>query len=168
MSGGNGKAGVDEERGGLPAGLTADVRALIEMMARGGIADLTLETGAVKLRLRSHGAGARPAAEARPITGAALDGSRTATAPDMEPDSIVITAPMLGTFYHAPAPGEPPFVQVGDPVDAGQTIGIIEAMKIMNEIPIDASGVVAEIFVTNGQPVEYGQPLMRLVPPPGE
>ena len=160
MSGSNGKAEVE---GGLPAGLTTDVRALIEMMARGGIADLALETTAVKLRLRAYGASARPAAEAAHFAvPPALDGAQTASAGGAE--GVVITAPMLGTYYHAPAPDEPPFVQVGDPVDAGQTIGIIEAMKIMNEIPSDAAGVVAEIFVVNGQPVEYGQPLLRLAP----
>ena len=78
--------------------------------------------------------------------------------------SIVITAPMIGTFYHAPAPGDPPFVNVGDPVEPGQVVGIIEAMKTMNEIPSEHAGVVAEILVANGQPVEYGQPLIRLEP----
>jgi acetyl-CoA carboxylase biotin carboxyl carrier protein len=71
-------------------------------------------------------------------------------------------APMIGTFYSAPAPGEAPFVQVGDEVEVGQVIGIIEAMKIMNEIIADKAGVVSETLVENAQPVEYGSPLLRL------
>ena len=74
----------------------------------------------------------------------------------------LVTAPMIGTFYASPSPGEPPFVEVGDSIETGQVIGIIEAMKIMNEITADRTGTVSEIFVTNGQPVEYGSPLIRL------
>ena len=143
---------------GLPEGLTADVRALIEMMARGGIADLRLETAAVRLRLRAHGAVPAPVASAAPVH-VPLESA----APEVAPDGIFITAPMIGTFYYAPAPGEPPFVNVGDPIEPGQIVGIIEAMKIMNEIPSDHAGIVAEILVANAQPVEYGQPLLRLI-----
>ena len=149
----------DEQAAGLPVGLTADVRALIEMMARGGIAELNLATSAVKLRLRAH-------ETTRSVEGA---GSGTIAALEVaaavaEPQGAIISAPMLGTFYRAPAPGEPSFVDVGDTIEAGQTIGIIEAMKIMNEIPTEVAGVVTEILVQNGQPVEYGQPLLRLTP----
>ncbi len=77
---------------------------------------------------------------------------------------IEVTSMMVGTFYAAPAPGEPPFVQVGDRVQAGQTLGIVEAMKTMNEIEAPASGEIIEIGVENGQPVEFGQVLMRLRP----
>jgi acetyl-CoA carboxylase biotin carboxyl carrier protein len=69
---------------------------------------------------------------------------------------------MVGTFYTSPTPSSPPFVSVGDFVVAGQTIGIIEAMKIMNEITTDRSGVVMEFLIENGQPVEYGSPLLRV------
>lgn len=151
------------DEGGLPPGLTADVKALIEMMARGGIADLHLETGAVKLRLRAGqavapaGGGAVAAAQAAP--------SAAGAAGDMA-GGVVVAAPMIGTFYRAAKPGEPPFVEVGDAVEAGQTVGIIEAMKTMNEIVAEVAGVVADILVANAQPVEYGQPLLRLDPPP--
>jgi acetyl-CoA carboxylase biotin carboxyl carrier protein len=75
------------------------------------------------------------------------------------PQGHVVTSPMVGTFYRAPSPGADPFVQVGDTVKEGQTICIIEAMKLLNEIESDKSGVVKEILVENGQAVEYGQPL---------
>jgi acetyl-CoA carboxylase biotin carboxyl carrier protein len=77
---------------------------------------------------------------------------------------VEITSPMVGTFYRAPAPDEAPFVEVGDRVSVGQTVCIIEAMKLMNEIEAEASGQVLEILVGNGEPVEYGQPLMRIHP----
>ncbi|TAE53823.1 MAG: acetyl-CoA carboxylase biotin carboxyl carrier protein [Nostocales cyanobacterium] len=77
---------------------------------------------------------------------------------------VEVESPMVGTFYRAPAPGEAPFVEVGDRVKAGQSVCIIEAMKLMNEIEAEVSGQVMEILVQNGEPVEYGQPLMRINP----
>ncbi|MCO5221648.1 MAG: acetyl-CoA carboxylase biotin carboxyl carrier protein [Thermomicrobiales bacterium] len=74
----------------------------------------------------------------------------------------LVRSPMIGTFYAASSPGEPPFVQVGDQIDVGHVVGIIEAMKIMNEITSDHAGVVEEILVSNAQAVEYGQPLVRI------
>jgi len=88
------------------------------------------------------------------------------TAPTMPPgkkENIVeITSPMVGTYYSAPAPGEAPFVTVGDSVKEGQTVCIIEAMKLMNELEAEVSGQVREILVENGQPVEFNQPLIRI------
>ena len=75
-----------------------------------------------------------------------------------------ITSPMVGTFYRAPAPDEPPFVEVGDRIRSGQTVCIIEAMKLMNELEAEVSGEIVEILVDNGEPVEYGQVLMRVKP----
>jgi acetyl-CoA carboxylase biotin carboxyl carrier protein len=77
---------------------------------------------------------------------------------------VEVPSPMVGTFYRAPAPGETPFVEVGDRVRKGQTVCIIEAMKLMNEIEADVSGQVMEILLQNGEPVEYNQPLMRINP----
>ena len=71
---------------------------------------------------------------------------------------------MVGTFYRAPAPGEQPFVEIGDRVRVGQTVCIIEAMKLMNEIEAEVSGQIIDVLVHNGEPVEYGQPLMRIKP----
>lgn len=75
-----------------------------------------------------------------------------------------VTSPMVGTFYRSPGPDEPPFVQVGDRIRLGQTVCIVEAMKLMNELESEVSGEVVEILVQNGDPVEFGQPLMRVNP----
>ena len=79
-------------------------------------------------------------------------------------DLVDVTAPMVGTFYTAPAPGDPPFVEVGNRINAGQTICILEAMKLMNELEAEVAGEVVEILVDNGTPVEFGQVLMRVKP----
>lgn len=81
---------------------------------------------------------------------------------DVQSDDLFIEAPMIGTFYAGPGPGEPFFVEVGDTIEIGQTIAIIEAMKIMNEIVADRRGTIVEILVQNADAVEYGQPLFRL------
>ncbi|MCS6813442.1 MAG: acetyl-CoA carboxylase biotin carboxyl carrier protein [Cyanobacteria bacterium] len=82
----------------------------------------------------------------------------------LEKKLVEITSPMVGTFYRAPAPDEPPFVNVGDRIRPGQTVCIIEAMKLMNELEAEVAGEIVEILVDNAQPVEYGQVLMRINP----
>jgi acetyl-CoA carboxylase biotin carboxyl carrier protein len=82
----------------------------------------------------------------------------------IEQKFVEILSPIVGTFYRASSPGDPPFVEVSDRVKSGQTVCIIEAMKVMNEIDSEVSGQVIEILVQNGEPVEYGQPLMRINP----
>ncbi|HEX2281641.1 MAG TPA: acetyl-CoA carboxylase biotin carboxyl carrier protein [Thermomicrobiales bacterium] len=136
--------------------LIGAVRELISLMGKGGISELDLTSGDVSIRLRGAATSAAPAS---PTTTPNGEGS-SGTAPENE--GHVVTAPMIGTFYSAPSPGEDPFVQIGDEVEVGQVIGIIEAMKIMNEIVADKPGVVAEILVENAQAVEYGSPLVRL------
>ena len=79
-------------------------------------------------------------------------------------DLVDVTAPMVGTFYRAPAPGEPAFVEIGNRISAGQTICILEAMKLMNELEAELSGEIVDILVDNGTPVEFGQVLMRVKP----
>ncbi len=91
----------------------------------------------------------------------------TAPLPSVPPTQkrgVDVTSPLVGTFYRAPGPDEAPFVAVGDRIRVGQVVCIIEAMKVMNEIEAEVSGQITEILVENGQPVEYGQPLMRVNP----
>ena len=91
--------------------------------------------------------------------------TEVASVPNAEKQKwLEIIAPMVGTFYRAPAPEEPPFVDVGDRISTGQTVCIIEAMKLMNELEAEVSGQIVEILVQNGEPVEFGQVLMRVDP----
>jgi acetyl-CoA carboxylase biotin carboxyl carrier protein len=89
-----------------------------------------------------------------------------AAPPPLSPESkwVEITSPMVGTFYRSPAPDEAPFVEIGDRISTGQSVCIIEAMKLMNEIEAEFSGQVMEILIQNGSPVEYGQPLIKIKP----
>jgi acetyl-CoA carboxylase biotin carboxyl carrier protein len=131
------------------------VKSLASAMRQSDISELDLEAGALSVRLRrSVGA---IAGELSPPPGPA-----DPIALGESPHRHVITAPMIGAFYASPTPGAPPFVKEGDDIFVGQTIGIIEAMKIMNEITADRSGTVAAVLVSNGQPVEYGSPLFEL------
>jgi acetyl-CoA carboxylase biotin carboxyl carrier protein len=88
----------------------------------------------------------------------------SAVAPGAGESWVEITSPMVGTFYRAPAPEEPPFINVGDRIRPGQTVCIIEAMKLMNELESEVSGEVVEVLAQNGEPVEFNQPLMRIRP----
>ena len=97
------------------------------------------------------------------VENAAAVNTANAQADNSEPEGMIVKSPLVGTFYAAPAEDADPFVSVGDPVKKGQTLAIVEAMKLMNEIESDFDGKVAEIYVENGQAVEYGQPLFRIV-----
>ncbi|MBE9151204.1 acetyl-CoA carboxylase biotin carboxyl carrier protein, partial [Coleofasciculus sp. LEGE 07092] len=107
---------------------------------------------------------------APPASGSEVPLSDKAEPPPTEPPPVVdpkwvdLKSPMVGTFYRSPAPDESPFVEVGDRVRLGQTVCIIEAMKLMNEIEAEVSGQVMEILIENGDPIEYGQALMRINP----
>jgi acetyl-CoA carboxylase biotin carboxyl carrier protein len=152
----------DREPRGLPAGLTEDIAAIAAVMAEHGLEKIAVEANGIRVTLSAPRA-------ARVIEAAAPSVTVEAVAPaeigaDGREPGYVIAAPIVGTYYAAPGPGELPFVQVGDLVSPGQTVAIIEQMKFMNEIQADRGGVVEEIFVSNGQPVEYDQPLMRLAP----
>ena len=94
---------------------------------------------------------------------AAIQNGETVADADSEPEGMIVKSPLVGTFYAAPAEDAAPFVSVGDLVKKGQTLAIVEAMKLMNEIESDFDGKVAEVYVENGQAVEYGQPLFRIV-----
>jgi biotin carboxyl carrier protein len=137
--------------------LIGTVRELISMMGKGGISELDLSTGELSIRLRGQSHSTQATYVSTGSQGHAGGGEIIA-----EEAGHVVSAPMIGTFYASPSPGEAPFVQVGDDVEVGQVVGIIEAMKIMNEIISDRSGVVLDVLVENAQPVEYGSPLIRL------
>ena len=141
---------------GGPAGVAALVRELVTIMRDGGVTELDLAVGPLTVRLRG---------KRRDSVAVVAPASGPPTAqPAPGNAEHIITAPMIGTFYSAPSPGARPFVQIGDQISVGQVVGIIEAMKIMNEIVAEASGTVTEILAANGQPVEYGSPLLALTP----
>lgn len=134
------------------------VRFLVETMRTHGLTKLAVDVGDISIRLRAGATGEPTVARRSPAPS-----SMAETAPETSPQQgHVVSAPMIGTFYTSASPGDPPFVRAGDRVEAGQTIGIIEAMKIMNEIASDRSGIVIDVLASNAQPVEYGSPLLRL------
>ena len=144
------------------------LKKLIDLVQESGIAELEITEGEEKVKIVKGGvvsmSAAAPVSAAAPATAAEARPSQPAAAAEPPPgqEGHVVKAPMVGTFYRSPSPDAKPFVEVGQAVKEGDTICIIEAMKLMNEIEADASGVVKAILVENGQPVEYGQPLFIL------
>ncbi|HTQ74232.1 MAG TPA: acetyl-CoA carboxylase biotin carboxyl carrier protein [Burkholderiales bacterium] len=155
------------------------LKKLIDLVELSGIAELEVTEGEEKVKIVKGGVGKEvvvlspssvpvspPSVHAVPATSAAVPAvPPPAAAPAPAPTALeghIVKSPMVGTFYRAGAPGAKPFVEVGDTVKAGQTICVIEAMKLMNEIEADKEGVVKAIMVENGQPVEYGEPLMMI------
>src|SRR5262249_49196386 len=121
-----------------------------------------VEAGGVRVRVvRRHAEGAARPAAAPPL---ALVQPAPMVAAESAPGAVTIEAPMVGTFYRAPSPEAPPFVSEGDTVKEGQTLCVIEAMKLMNEIDAKVGGRIVKILVDNAQPVEFGQPLFLLEP----
>ena len=140
------------------------LKKLIDLVQESGIAELEITEGEEKVRIvKGGGVDVSPAAQARTLAPAPAPAQVPipAPAPEAAPaqEGHVVKAPMVGTFYRSPSPDAKAFVELGQAVKEGQTICIIEAMKLMNEIECDATGVVKAILVENGQPVEYGQPL---------
>lgn len=142
------------------ADLTEAVRQLVHLMRDGGIGQLDVRQGDLRISLKS----ARAIEVERVSAEPAIIASPPRAAKDVtpEPGGHIITSPMIGTYYSAPGPNERAFVQVGDHVEVGQTVAIIEAMKIMNEIVSEYAGTVTELIAKNGEAVEYGHPLIRL------
>ncbi len=148
------------------------VKKLIELLDESGIAEIEITEGEESVRISRYAQGAPVAAApamvaAAPAAAPATAAVETAAAPDAAPaagpadeDGYEVTAPMVGTYYSAPSPGASAYIQVGDRVNQGDTLCIIEAMKMMNQIEADVSGVVKSIRVQNGEPVEYGQTLV--------
>lgn len=143
------------------------LKKLIDLVEESGIAELEITEGEEKVRIAKAVAGsatvlaAAPHAIAAPQPVAHQPQSAPAAAPaaPAEPAGHVVKSPMVGTFYRSPSPGAASFVEKGQTVSEGQTLCIIEAMKLLNEIESDVSGKILEVLVENGNPVEYGQPL---------
>jgi acetyl-CoA carboxylase biotin carboxyl carrier protein len=148
------------------------VKKLIELLDESGIAEIEITEGEESVRISRYPSGAMiaqaaapyaavpaaPQAPAAAVAAAPAQAAESVAAP-AEEDGFPVTAPMVGTFYASSSPGAAPYVQVGDRVSEGDTLCIIEAMKMMNQIEADVSGVIKSIRVQNGDPVEYGQTL---------
>jgi acetyl-CoA carboxylase biotin carboxyl carrier protein len=152
-----------------------DLRELIEFLKQYQVAEFDLDRGDIKIRLKFAQASGpatgiadlarlavAPAAAAAPSAPRA--GDPPATVPPADPDAglHIVKSPIVGTYYGSPSPGAAPFVSPGERVEKGQVICIVEAMKLMNEIESDASGEIVKCFISNGQPIEFGQPLFSI------
>ncbi len=148
------------------------LKTLIDLVSESGVAELEITEGDDRVKIVNRVgaapmAAAAPAVIATPVVASAAPAAAPAPAVAAEPaaapvaaeDTRTINSPMVGTFYRAPSPGAKPFADVGQKVKAGDTVCIIEAMKLLNEIETEYDGVIKEILVENGQPVEFGQPL---------
>ncbi|HEX3097535.1 MAG TPA: acetyl-CoA carboxylase biotin carboxyl carrier protein [Usitatibacter sp.] len=141
------------------------LKKLIDLVQESGIGEIEITEGEEKVRICRQSAGGTPMIMATPqmqMPMAAPAAPAPAAAKPEEPTGHTLKSPMVGTFYRAPSPGAPSFVEVGQSVTKGQTLCIIEAMKLLNEIESDVAGTVKAILVENGQPVEYGQPLFLI------
>ena len=145
------------------------VKKLIELLEESGIAELEINEGEESVRISRYSSSpaaapvsyaAAPAVPAPAAAAPAATVAEESSDEDSLPSGHVVKSPMVGTYYSASSPGSRPFVSVGDSVTEGETVCIVEAMKILNQIEADVSGVVKAILVENAQPVEYGQPLM--------
>jgi len=152
-----------------------EIKELIDTLIEKDITEFELERGNEKIRIRRGSPDGTPqvifsaAPLSAPIAAAPLPAvpvaaplAPTEVKPAAQEELHLVKSPIVGTFYESPSPGAPPFVQVGDTVEAGQVVCIIEAMKLMNEIESDAAGVVEKRFVSNQQPVEYGEALFGI------
>ncbi|HHI93957.1 MAG TPA: acetyl-CoA carboxylase biotin carboxyl carrier protein [Gammaproteobacteria bacterium] len=139
------------------------VKKLIELLEESNIAELEIHEGEESVRISRHGSNAAVAAPAPVIATAPIPAAAPAPAEaagtEPEISGHKVTSPMVGSFYRAPSPGAAPFVEEGQSVKVGDTLCIIEAMKLLNQIEADKAGTIKAILVENGEPVEYGQAL---------
>ena len=154
-----------------------ELKELIEFLIEKDIAEFELERGDVKVRIKRAGEQvvsmvappaaqvvlqSAPAVAAGPATAAPAASSAAPAEAAPEEGIHMVKSPIVGTFYESPSPGSPPFVKVGDTVESGQVLCIVEAMKLMNEIESDVAGEIVKKLVNNGQPIEYGQELFAV------
>jgi acetyl-CoA carboxylase biotin carboxyl carrier protein len=144
-----------------------EIRELLDLFNESGVGELEIEREGERIRIRK--AGQAPEYTVSPV--AAVTAPTQETAPETqpageeaEPGQILVKSPIVGTYYDAPSPGAGPFVNVGDTVEPGQVLCIIESMKLMNEIEAEIAGVIAAKLVENGRPVEYGEALFAIRP----
>lgn len=141
------------------------LKKLIDLVQESGISELEVTEGEEKVRIAKHYGAAAAAPQQYYMAPAAMPAAAPAASSvnlddeDELPEGHVVKSPMVGTFYRSPSPGAEAFVQIGQTVKQGDTLCIIEAMKLLNEIEADASGVVKAILLDNGEPVEFGEPL---------
>jgi acetyl-CoA carboxylase biotin carboxyl carrier protein len=141
------------------------LKKLIDLVEESGITELEVTEGEEKVRIVKHAAGGVPQQtylmpQTAPVTTpVAVAADVTVDEKSNQPEGQVIKSPMVGTFYRSATPGSDPYVEVGSTVKSGDTLCIVEAMKLLNEIESDCAGTVKAILVENGQPVEYGEPL---------
>ena len=148
------------------------VKKLIELLDESGIAEIEITEGEESVRISRYSnqapapapvaVPALVAAPAAPVAAAAAPAPIAATVAELEEEGHAVTAPMVGTFYSSPSPGSAEFVQMGDRVNVGDTLCIVEAMKMMNPIEAEVSGTIKSIRAQNGDPVEYGQTLFMI------
>jgi acetyl-CoA carboxylase biotin carboxyl carrier protein len=152
--------GGPSRKGALPLD---DVGRLVELLAESGVGEIRVRQGELEITVKAR---TEPSAVSQTVPQAegALEPEADGSAERDSGGLHVVRSPVVGTFYRAPAPGEKPYVEVGDHVRVEQTLCIVEAMKLMNEIPADVSGEVVEILVENAKGVEYDQPLFRIRP----
>src|SRR5436190_325804 len=144
------------------------LKKLIDLVQESGIAELEITEGEERVRISrvgQPGPAYMAMPQAMPVQNLAAAAAPAAAAPAAAPqvEGHIVKSPMVGTFYRSASPGAKAFIEVGDRVNAGDTLCIIEAMKLLNEIEADQGGQVKEIYVENGQPVEYGEPLFLIV-----
>jgi len=144
-----------------------EIRELVQLVVESGIAELELQRGEDRVRIRrtlEKQETTTPARVPAPPSGPVLETGSPAAAPAPSANEHTISSPIVGTYYEAPKPGDPSFVNVGDSVEAGQVLCIIESMKLMNEIESDIAGTVIAKLIESGRPVEYGEALFTIRP----
>jgi acetyl-CoA carboxylase biotin carboxyl carrier protein len=145
-----------------------EIREFIKLVTETGVAELEVQRGQDRVRVvRASATGAQHVvvpAMTSPLAGHSTPAETQTAVPEDDPNLVAIKSPIVGTFYEAASPGSPPFVKVGDTVQVGQVLCIIESMKLMNEIEAEAAGVVVSKLVANAQAVEYGEALFTIRP----
>jgi acetyl-CoA carboxylase biotin carboxyl carrier protein len=137
-----------------------EIKELLQIFNESGVGEMELQRGGDLLRIRRAG----EPTSAPPVQTVAAHAAPIPAAPAPTSNQVLVKSPIVGTFYEASSPGTPPFVKVGDSVQPGQVLCIIESMKLMNEIEAEVGGVIASKLVENGKPVEYGEALFAIEP----